>query len=71
LAEHPNQNPEHPSTDLPPAYCHRCAPEQPAEAARRSLAADCESAGSTVCLLAAATLVSTMAARTCNLRARA
>jgi len=60
LAEHPNQNPKHPSTDLPPssvptAYCRRRAPEQPAEAARQSLAADCESAGSTQCLLAAAT----------------
>jgi hypothetical protein len=36
-------------------YCRRRAPEQPAEAARRSLAADCESAGSKQCLLAAAT----------------
>jgi hypothetical protein len=44
-----------PPASIPTTYCRRRAPEQPAEAARRSLAADCESAGSTQCLLAGAT----------------
>jgi len=51
------QTPQHrpPPASVPTAYCRRRAPEQPAAAARRSLAADCESAGSTQCSLAATT----------------
>jgi len=55
LAEHPNLNPKHPSTDLPPRALPPPRPGAAGGGGTRSLAADCESAGSTQCLLAATT----------------
>ena len=52
------QTPQHrppPPASVPAAYYRHRAPEQPAEAARRYLEAECVSAGSTQCLLAGAT----------------